>query len=64
MLIYFLKGKLPWQGLKGKTKTDRRRKIKYTKINTSLTDLCNDIPEQFYRYMCLCIVKTILELDV
>jgi len=31
-LFYFLKGELPWQGVKGKTKSEKREKIKNFKI--------------------------------
>lgn len=54
MLIYFIKGKLPWQGLKGSTKSKRSRNIFYSKRNTSLEELCKDIPEIFFNYMKYC----------
>ena len=54
MLIYFLKGKLPWQGLKGDTKEIRRHNIKMTKMMTPISKLCTDIPIEFYHYMCYC----------
>ena len=54
MLIYFLKGKLPWQGLKGDTREIRRNKIKMTKMTTTVTKLCEDLPTEFYDYICYC----------
>ena len=54
MLIYFLKGRLPWQGLKGDTREIRRRMIKMTKLTTRISKLCENIPEEFYEYMCYC----------
>lgn len=54
MLIYFIKGKLPWQGLKGKTKEIRRHNIKMKKLMTKVSDLCEDLPKEFYDYMCYC----------
>lgn len=54
MLVYFLKGKLPWQGLKGRDKREQRSKIKYTKMNTRLNELCSGLPEEFYKYLCYC----------
>jgi len=44
MLIYFLKGKLPWQGLKEVTKENRYNNICYSKNNTPLEVLCSDLP--------------------
>ncbi len=44
MLIYFLKGSLPWQGLKAATKNQKYEKILECKINTSLESLCKGVP--------------------
>lgn len=54
MLIYFLKGNLPWQGLKGSTKSKRSKNIFNIKRNTSLEELCENIPEEFFLYMKYC----------
>ncbi len=54
MLIFFLKGTLPWQGLDGSTKEKRSSNIFKVKYDTSLTDLCNDIPREFLLYMKYC----------
>ena len=54
MLIFFLKGKLPWQGLKGSTKSKRSKNIFNVKNNTSLMDLCSDLPKEFLYYMKYC----------
>lgn len=54
MLIFFLKGKLPWQGLKGSTKSKRSNNIFNIKNNTSLNDLCKDLPQEFLYYMKYC----------
>ena len=51
MLIFFLKGKLPWQGLKGSTKSKRSKQIFKVKRNTSILDLCKNIPKEFFDYI-------------
>ena len=51
MLIFFLKGTLPWQGLKGSTKSKRSTNILNVKNNTCLEDLCTDLPKEFLLYM-------------
>ena len=54
MLIFFLKGKLPWQGLKGSTKSKRSKNIANVKGSISLNKLCEDIPKEFLLYMKYC----------
>lgn len=54
MLIFFLKKKLPWQGLKGSTKSKRSTNIFNVKNATSLEKLCEDIPREFLLYMKYC----------
>lgn len=54
MLIYFLKGKLPWQGLKDKKDVDKIKLIGDTKMYTNLKKLCSNIPECFYKYINYC----------
>lgn len=51
ILIYFLKGSLPWQGIKARNVKDKYDKIKQKKILTKIKDLCSDIPEEFSIYM-------------
>lgn len=41
--MYFLKGTLPWQGLKATTKKQKYEKIKDVKIGTKIEDLCKVI---------------------
>jgi serine/threonine protein kinase len=54
MLIFFLKGKLPWQGLTASTKAKRSKQIYQVKKETSLEILCEGIPKEFLLYMKYC----------
>lgn len=47
VLVYFFKGRLPWQGLAADTPTDKYRKILEKKTDTPLETLCSDMPEPF-----------------
>eukprot|EP00440_Ansanella_granifera_P069910 gb/GFBE01075847.1/.p1 GENE.gb/GFBE01075847.1/~~gb/GFBE01075847.1/.p1 ORF type:complete len:353 (+),score=87.00 gb/GFBE01075847.1/:1-1059(+) len=51
MLMYFLRGHLPWSGLEAKNKAEKYRKIKETKEVTRLSDLCAGFPEAFMQYL-------------
>jgi len=44
MFLYFLRGSLPWQGLKADTLKERYQKIGETKRNTSIEELCGAFP--------------------
>jgi len=48
VMIYFLKGSLPWQGLTAKNKGDKYRKIMETKISIPVETLCKNLPGIFY----------------
>lgn len=49
--IYFLKGSLPWQGTKAKSKQEKYNQIKNLKIGTQLDVLCKGLPAEFKEYM-------------
>ncbi|KAG5865041.1 hypothetical protein JTB14_008590 [Gonioctena quinquepunctata] len=51
MFMYFLRGSLPWQGLKADTLKERYLKIGDTKRDTSIESLCDDYPDEFATYM-------------
>ena len=51
VLMYFLRGNLPWQGLKVRSKDDRYKKILEKKKATSTEDLCRDFPQEFFEYV-------------
>jgi hypothetical protein len=44
LLIYFLSGELPWQGLQAKTKQEKYEKISHKKANTPVEILCLGFP--------------------
>jgi hypothetical protein len=47
VLIYFMKGSLPWQGIRAKEKKEKYEKIKEKKLNTSEEELCEGLPSEF-----------------
>ena len=51
VLMYFLRGKLPWQGIPAKNKEERYRKIMEKKLATSPEELCMGYPPQFAEYI-------------
>ncbi|KAJ3206050.1 casein kinase I, partial [Entophlyctis luteolus] len=54
VFMYFLRGSLPWQGLKAATNKEKYEKIGQKKQSTSIKDLCEDCPEEFAQYMSYC----------
>ena len=51
VLMYFIRGNLPWQGLKLKSNEDRYKKILDKKKEVSTEELCSDCPNVFYDYV-------------
>uniref|UniRef100_A0A8C8I1W8 non-specific serine/threonine protein kinase n=1 Tax=Oncorhynchus tshawytscha TaxID=74940 RepID=A0A8C8I1W8_ONCTS len=51
MFMYFLRGSLPWQGLKADTLKERYQKIGDTKRNTPIEVLCESFPEEMATYL-------------
>ena len=51
VLLYFLRGRLPWQGIPVKNKEERYRKIKQKKIDVTAEELCQGFPMQFVQYI-------------
>lgn len=60
MLVYFMNGSLPWQGLKADSKAQKYLKITECKIRTSVEDLTRDIPVEFRIFLeyCRCLSFT------
>jgi serine/threonine protein kinase len=57
ILIYFLKGALPWQGIRGFSREEKYDKIMDCKMTTSVDTLCRKIPRTllptaFVRRIC------------
>ena len=48
VILYLLKGELPWQGVKAKNKKDKYQKISEKKIYTSIDQLCAGYPSIYY----------------
>jgi casein kinase 1 len=51
VFMYFLRGGLPWQGLKAATNKQKYEKIGEKKQTTAIKDLCAGFPEQFEKYL-------------
>jgi len=51
VLIYFLKGELPWQGLKAKNMKEKYEKIMEKKISTNVELLCKGLPVEFAEFL-------------
>ncbi|XP_046750385.1 casein kinase I isoform X6 [Diprion similis] len=51
MFMYFLRGSLPWQGLKADTLKERYQKIGDTKRATPIETLCDGHPEEMATYL-------------
>ncbi|GMF78795.1 unnamed protein product [Aspergillus oryzae] len=51
VFMYFLRGGLPWQGLKAATNKQKYEKIGEKKQTTAIKDLCEGFPEEFTKYL-------------
>jgi len=58
MIMYFLRGSLPWQGLKADTLKERYQKIGDTKRQTPIEELCENFPG--LNPLCLICVKSLV----
>ncbi|KAK9273762.1 hypothetical protein L1049_018572 [Liquidambar formosana] len=54
LLLYFLRGSLPWQGLKAATKKQKYDKICEKKLSTPIEVLCKSHPVEFTSYFHYC----------
>ncbi|KAJ3326669.1 casein kinase I [Blyttiomyces sp. JEL0837] len=51
VFMYFLRGSLPWQGLKAATNKQKYEKIGEKKQSTPIKELCDSFPEEFSIYL-------------
>lgn len=51
VFMYFLRGSLPWQGLKAATNKQKYERIGEKKQTTAVKDLCEGFPEEFGLYL-------------
>lgn len=51
VFMYFLRGSLPWQGLKAATNKQKYEKIGEKKQTTPIDELCKGFPEEFSTYL-------------
>lgn len=54
VFMYFLRGSLPWQGLKARDVKEKYEKIKEKKIMTKVEDLCKNFADEFAQYCNYC----------
>ncbi|CAK9870617.1 unnamed protein product [Sphagnum jensenii] len=54
VLMYFLRGSLPWQGLKAGTEKQKYEKISEKKMSTPIEALCKACPSEFASYFHYC----------
>ncbi|KAJ3135403.1 casein kinase I [Physocladia obscura] len=54
VLMYFLRGSLPWQGMKAATNKQKYEKIGEKKRTTPVDELCQGFPEEFGIYLKYC----------
>lgn len=54
VFMYFLRGSLPWQGLKAPNKKSKYERISEKKISTTVEQLCRGFPQEFSQYLNYC----------
>ena len=54
MLVYLVKGKLPWQGVRANNKAEKYHKIMEKKMATPIEYLCLGLPTEFATYLHYC----------
>ncbi|XP_022220749.2 casein kinase I [Drosophila obscura] len=54
MIIYFRRGRLPWQGIVADSKAQKFEQIAEIKASMPLNTLCSDMPDEFLMYLRYC----------
>jgi serine/threonine protein kinase len=54
VLIYLIKGELPWQNVVIEDKNEKIAEVGKIKKLTKLRDICGDLPENMYKYLKYC----------
>lgn len=54
VLLYFLRGQLPWQGINHRDKKKRKKRIGKKKASTSHEKLCRGFPKELVQYLEYC----------
>lgn len=51
LLIYFIKGSLPWQNIRSHNKAEKYKLIADSKMSTTIEELCKGLPREFVLYI-------------
>lgn len=51
VILYFAKGKLPWQRVKAPNGNEKDRLVMEKKVALSVEALCEELPQEFAQYM-------------
>ena len=54
VLMYFLRGSLPWQNMRANNKKEKYEKIMEKKLGTAIETLCKGFPNEFVAYLSYC----------
>jgi len=54
VMLYFLRGSLPWQNMRAKDKKEKYQKIMEKKLGTPIDVLCKGFPNEFVTYLTYC----------
>jgi len=54
VLLYFLRGSLPWQNMRANNKKDKYERIMEKKLSTPIDYLCKGLPSEFVTFLSYC----------